>query len=73
MGKPTGFLEIERHDRGYDPPAERLKHYKEFVRPLAVAEVAQQALRLCGDEHEACRLRVLHQILQFGPALLQLR
>ena len=34
MGKPTGFLEIERHDRGYDPPAERLKHWNEFVRPL---------------------------------------
>ena len=43
MGKPTGFLEIERHDRGYDPPAERLKHYREFVRPLPVADVRQQS------------------------------
>jgi len=56
MGKPTGFLEIERHDRGYDPPAERLKHYKEFVRPLAVAEVAQQASR-CMD----CGIPFCHQ------------
>ena len=23
MGKPTGFLEIERQDRGYDKPEER--------------------------------------------------
>ena len=23
MGKPTGFLEIDRHDRGYDKPEER--------------------------------------------------
>ena len=26
MGKPTGFLEIERHDRGYEKPEERLKN-----------------------------------------------
>ena len=37
MGKPTGFLETERHDRTYDPPAERVKHYREFVRPLSEA------------------------------------
>ena len=24
MGKPTGFLEIERHDRGYEKPSERM-------------------------------------------------
>jgi glutamate synthase (NADPH/NADH) small chain len=56
MGKPTGFLEIERHDRGYDPPAERLKHYKEFVRPLPTAEVTQQASR-CMD----CGIPFCHQ------------
>jgi glutamate synthase (NADPH/NADH) small chain len=56
MGKPTGFLEIERHDRGYDPPAERLKHYKEFVRPLPAAEVTQQASR-CMD----CGIPFCHQ------------
>ena len=27
MGKVTGFLEIERHDRGYDKPEARLKHF----------------------------------------------
>ena len=33
MGKATGFLEIERNDRGYVAPAERLKHYREFTVP----------------------------------------
>ena len=34
MGKETGFLEFERRDVGYAEPAERLRHYKEFVLPL---------------------------------------
>jgi len=58
MGKPTGFLEIERHDRSYDAPAERLKHYKEFVRPLPGAELREQASRCmnCGIPfcHQGC-------------------
>jgi glutamate synthase (NADPH/NADH) small chain len=48
MGKPTGFLEIERHDRGYDKPSARLKTWKEFVRPLSAAELTGQAAR-CMD------------------------
>ena len=48
MGKPTGFLEYERHDRGYDKPTARLKTWKEFVRPLPAAELKQQAAR-CMD------------------------
>jgi glutamate synthase (NADPH/NADH) small chain len=48
MGKPTGFLEIERKDRGYDKPADRLKTWKEFVHPLPGAEVREQAAR-CMD------------------------
>ena len=35
MGKVTGFLEIERHDRKYAPVEERIKHWHEFVLPLA--------------------------------------
>jgi glutamate synthase (NADPH) small chain len=34
MGKPTGFLEIERHDRGYEKPDVRRKTWKEFLKPL---------------------------------------
>jgi glutamate synthase (NADPH/NADH) small chain len=50
MGKPTGFLEIERRDRGYEPPSERLKTWREFVTPLAAPEVSRQAARCmnCG-------------------------
>jgi glutamate synthase (NADPH/NADH) small chain len=48
MGKVTGFLEIERHDRKYAPVEERIKHYHEFVLPLPEQEVREQAAR-CMD------------------------
>ncbi|WP_316185205.1 MULTISPECIES: glutamate synthase subunit beta [unclassified Bradyrhizobium] len=50
MGKVTGFLEIERHDRKYTPVAERLKHFHEFVVPLSEKELRDQAARCmnCG-------------------------
>jgi glutamate synthase (NADPH/NADH) small chain len=58
MSNPTGFLKIERQDRGYAPPEERLKHWKEFVHPLAEREVEKQAERCmdCGIPfcHSGC-------------------
>ena len=48
MGKITGFLEFDRHDRTYAPVEERIKHYKEFVLPLPEKEVREQAAR-CMD------------------------
>ena len=58
MGKPTGFLELDRQDRTYKPVDERLKHYKEFVVPLAEGEVKKQASRCmdCGIPycHNGC-------------------
>jgi glutamate synthase (NADPH/NADH) small chain len=48
MGKITGFLEIEREDRDYQPAAERVTHYREFVLPLADGEMRKQAAR-CMD------------------------
>ncbi|WP_438277373.1 glutamate synthase subunit beta [Nitrobacter sp.] len=50
MGKITGFLEIERHDRKYAPVAERVKNFKEFVIPLSEKETRDQAARCmnCG-------------------------
>src|ERR1700689_407130 len=50
MGKVTGFLEIERHDRKYAPVAERLKNFQEFVIPLTEKETRDQAARCmnCG-------------------------
>jgi glutamate synthase (NADPH) small chain len=58
MGKPTGFLEVERQDRGYEPPADRLKTWKEFVHPLPIETVRKQASRCmdCGIPfcHNGC-------------------
>jgi glutamate synthase (NADPH/NADH) small chain len=50
MGKITGFLEIERHDRKYAPVDERLKHFHEFVVPLNEKDLRDQAARCmnCG-------------------------
>ena len=48
MGKITGFMEIERHDRPYAPVAERIQFYKEFVRPLPDQEMSRQGAR-CMD------------------------
>ncbi|HEX3993560.1 MAG TPA: glutamate synthase subunit beta [Acetobacteraceae bacterium] len=58
MGKPTGFLEIERHDRAYEKPAERVKNFHEFTKPLPAAELTGQAARCmdCGIPfcHNGC-------------------
>jgi glutamate synthase (NADPH) small chain len=48
MGKVTGFLEIEREDRGYQPVEQRIKHWHEFVLPLPDDELRTQAAR-CMD------------------------
>lgn len=58
MGKATGFLEIERKDRGYTDPGERLKHYKEFIVPHDEGGLKAQAARCmnCGIPycHNGC-------------------
>jgi glutamate synthase (NADPH) small chain len=48
MGKITGFLEFERQERDYEPVAERIKHWREFVLPLPEADVRKQGAR-CMD------------------------
>ncbi len=58
MGKPTGFLEITRHDHGYAPVEERVKHFRDFVVPLPEPGVREQAARCmdCGIPycHRGC-------------------
>lgn len=58
MGKPTGFMEFERHDRSYTDKAERVKDFKEFFVPLSNDEVAEQGARCmdCGIPycHNGC-------------------
>lgn len=58
MTKPTGFLEIERSDRGYLKPAARKKTWTEFTERMAPGDVARQATRCmdCGIPfcHNGC-------------------
>ena len=58
MGKPTGFLEIDRRDRGYEKPEARRRTWNEFVTPLPGPELGGQAARCmdCGIPfcHNAC-------------------
>ena len=58
MGKETGFLELDRQDRSYADPKERVKHYKEFVIPHAPEALRAQASRCmnCGIPycHNGC-------------------
>jgi glutamate synthase (NADPH/NADH) small chain len=58
MGKPTGFLEVARRDRDYQPAQERLRNYREFVNPLPAQELVAQASRCmdCGIPfcHNGC-------------------
>ena len=58
MGKETGFLELDRSDRTYLDPSERLKNYKEFIVPLPDEKLRGQASRCmnCGIPycHNGC-------------------
>lgn len=58
MGKPTGFKEITRRDRSYEPVSERIKHWREFVLPLPEADLSRQGARCmdCGIPfcHNGC-------------------
>ncbi|HHH44724.1 MAG TPA: glutamate synthase subunit beta [Gammaproteobacteria bacterium] len=56
MGKPTGFMEYPRRERGYKPVEERIKHFKEFVIPLSDQELSTQGAR-CMD----CGIPFCHQ------------
>ncbi len=58
MGKPTGFLEYERLDRGYRPVADRVTNFEEFVIPLKEEDLKIQGARCmdCGIPycHSGC-------------------
>ncbi len=56
MGKPTGFMEFDRRDRRYEPAADRVVHYNEFVISLSDADVSEQGAR-CMD----CGIPFCHQ------------
>lgn len=58
MGNPTGFIEVDRHDRGHTPASERVKHWREFTEQPAAEVVERQASRCmdCGIPfcHSGC-------------------
>ncbi|MEQ9519903.1 MAG: glutamate synthase subunit beta [Parvibaculum sp.] len=58
MGKVTGFLEVDRHDRANKPAADRVRGYNEFVIPLGEEATREQAARCmdCGIPfcHNGC-------------------
>jgi glutamate synthase (NADPH) small chain len=58
MGKPTGFLEVEREDRHYEKVAERVHTWREFTQPLPDKTLKAQASRCmdCGIPfcHDGC-------------------
>ena len=58
MGKITGFMEIERHERSYKPAADRVRNFDEFIIPLEERDVERQAARCmdCGIPycHSGC-------------------
>ncbi len=58
MNDPSGFLTIDRHDRGTRPVAERVRDWNEYVLPMPPSDVATQARRCmdCGVPfcHSAC-------------------
>jgi glutamate synthase (NADPH/NADH) small chain len=58
MGKVTGFLEIDRRDRRYEPASDRVRHYREFLIPLSEEASRDQAARCmnCGIPycHNGC-------------------
>ncbi len=56
MGKPTGFKEISRRDRSYEPIASRVRHWHEFTVPMDEAELSRQGSR-CMD----CGIPFCHQ------------
>ncbi len=58
MGKATGFREFARRTPGYEEPAARIRHYREFTTPLTDDELACQGARCmdCGVPfcHQGC-------------------
>ena len=56
MGKNTGFIEIERVDPGYETVNQRIKHFREFLKPLPLDKISNQGAR-CMD----CGIPYCHQ------------
>jgi len=58
MGKPTGFKEFVRNTPAVEPAEERLRHFREFTKPMPTEELGRQGARCmdCGVPfcHQGC-------------------
>jgi glutamate synthase (NADPH/NADH) small chain len=73
MGKITGFLEIDREDRHYEPAADRVRHYREFVIPPSEDDLTRQAARCmdCGIPYCHTGCPVNNQIPDWNDLVYQ--
>jgi glutamate synthase (NADPH/NADH) small chain len=73
MGKITGFLEIEREERAYEPASDRVRHFREFVIPASDGEVVRQAARCmdCGIPYCHTGCPVNNQIPDWNDLVYQ--
>jgi glutamate synthase (NADPH/NADH) small chain len=73
MGKITGFLEIDREDRHYEPAADRVRHYREFVIPPSEGDLTRQAARCmdCGIPYCHTGCPVNNQIPDWNDLVYQ--
>ena len=66
MGKPTGFLEIERQVSTEVEPLKRIKNFNEFHKPLSRDEQSCQGAR-CMDTGVALRQNAkIRHVMQSG-------
>lgn len=73
MGKITGFLEIERQEPAYEPAADRVRHFKEFVIPPSDSALKRQAARCmdCGIPYCHTGCPVNNQIPDWNDLVYQ--
>ena len=73
MGKITGFLEIDREDRHYEPAADRVRHYREFIIAPSEGDLTRQAARCmdCGIPYCHTGCPVNNQIPDWNDLVYQ--
>jgi glutamate synthase (NADPH/NADH) small chain len=73
MGKITGFLEIDRQEQRYPPASDRVRHFREFIKPLEDRDTERQAARCmdCGIPYCHTGCPVNNQIPDWNDLVYQ--
>jgi glutamate synthase (NADPH/NADH) small chain len=73
MGKITGFLEIDRQEQRYPPASDRVRHFREFIKPLDDRDTERQAARCmdCGIPYCHTGCPVNNQIPDWNDLIYQ--